>query len=260
MGQPVPDGTRRLLGAVMTVLVLVIAGVVLFAPLPSAPPVAAPPVQSPAPTNPEPSNPDRRPTPDPTPVGPESTPISSGPGLSEPGLLLSAQLRPDGDFEVSEIVLLPEPVTGVRLAAPQITELSDGLAEASPTARTVQLSAGGQPIPVDPAEVTGPVQVTLPSGATGYELRYSLSGVTVRTSRSTPGRALSGLTPLSDALPDDLAVQVVVTGDVVRNLTCPLLEGEARSCARSGPDGSVVVPDLTFAEAAVLLQVDLERP
>ena len=189
-------------------------------------------------------------------------PTPRGPGIDEPGATLSVTATATGDLEVSERARTATEVTRVVLRPPRIVRAGPDFADARPVLTEVQLTADGQPVVLPSDRVTDRIVVDLPTPATAYELRYVLEGATVRSVPSTAGRALAALAPASttSVTGTDTLVAVRTSGDAVRNLTCPLLSGDARACADGAPSAMSTRRPLPVSDALVVLQLDLPRP
>lgn len=185
--------------------------------------------------------------------------VTSGPGVTRPGILLRVTPAPGGVLDVAETVRLRRPVDVIRLRAPLVARAGGDFADLTPVATSVQLSVGDRPADVPEEIGDDPTQVFLPAGTTAYTVRYLLEGTTVRSVPSTTGRALIAVGPLSAARPAG-RVALVASGDAVLNLTCPLLEGNAAACGTPTDDGLQLRAPLPGRSALVLVQVDLPEP
>ncbi|WP_076263884.1 hypothetical protein [Intrasporangium flavum] len=182
----------------------------------------------------------------------------SGPGITEPGVHLAVSPLGDGSLDVSERVVLPSVLTRLPLRPPDVSAAGLSFRDARPVATDVQLTVDGQPVPVDGGEVTRRVVVLVGRPASVLELRYVLTGSTRRSVPSTTGRALAAVAPL---VPVGTApVVVTTTGKAVRNLSCPRLSGDARSCSDGVPGAMSVRTPLRGDRSLVVLQLDLPRP
>ena len=252
------DRTRRLLGGMVTCLLLVGAG--FFArtadALPTASPPAGPagPVHSPAPETPTPTV-----TSAPAPADPtEPSRPKSGPGFSRPGLWLRAAPASDGSFDVVEVITLATPVTKIELRPIPLAEAESG-SGLRPAARAVQLSAGDQPVPLPdgPIERVTPVEWGIP--ADRIEVRYTLTGVGQPSRPSKPGRALATLGPLT-GVPSQLPVIMQIAGQGILALDCFRLPIAERSCASGRPPDLQTARPLPAEDAVVRVQYDLPLP
>lgn len=252
---------RRLVGGVAVALLLLAAvlstrpGITVSAtpPPPSAPrsaPTSAP--QAPVPSG-GPDSSTASPRSDPAPSVPLPT---SGPWLTEPGSLLVAVPERDGSFTVVERVLLPEPATALDLLPPDLSGAGTAFEDTTPEASDLQVSAGGQPVPTETV-VDGPVPLTWDVPTDRVELRYRLTGATVVSTPSVPGRALGAVAPLAGPAASEPVV-LVVTGPTVLNLSCPLLTDPA--CSAAGDGYLTLERPLPPEQSLVLVQLDLPMP
>ncbi len=197
------------------------------------------------------------PQPDRKSPAPDQTPPAkrTGPGLTEPGINLVATTLADGTFEVAESALLRAPLRDLTLALPR--QSYGGTSFPRATAEQVQLTADGRPFEVgqlrrgDLFRLTDPIE--------RVELRYQLTGATVRSVPSVTGRALALLAPLTMRAGDSLPVSITVRGTAVRNLICPRLPPALQLCAAATGSPGTVQP-LTAGAAVVVVQLDLPRP
>ena len=183
---------------------------------------------------------------------------STGPGITETGVHLSVTPSADGTLEVYEQVVLGGVITRLELRPPDARAAGPDFATSRPAATDVQVSIGGQPVSVGASPISRRRSVDLAQPASQVELRYVLTGVTVRSIPSTTGRALAAITPLTST--GTTPVVVTTSGDAVLNLTCPQLSGDAQVCA-DGVKGAMSVRDpLPATRDVVVLQLDLPRP
>ncbi len=202
----------------------------------------------------------------PPPVRPAPTskvlPTAKGklPGITAIGIHLIATPRPDGTFEVSETTIFATPRSDFLLSPPMASQGGAPLRSAAPVAEDVQLAAAGQPVAVGVDGRLAEVEtVRLPAEVSQIELRYRLSGSTVRSIPSVTGRALALLTPLTAVADQALPVAITIRGPSVRNLICPMLAPDKRQCApTTGPPG--VLPRMVARNAVVIAQLDLPKP
>ncbi|SDE63178.1 hypothetical protein [Auraticoccus monumenti] len=181
---------------------------------------------------------------------------TSGPWLTEPGSLLVAVPERDGSFTVVERVLLPEPATGLELAPPDLAGAGSSFEGTTPEASDLQVSAGGQPVRAV-STVDGPVPLTWDVPTDRVELRYRLTGATVMSTPSVPGRALGAVAPLAGPEASEPVV-LVVTGPSVLNLSCPLLPDP--TCSATGDGFLTLSEPLPPEQSLVLVQLDLPTP
>ena len=166
----------------------------------------------------------------------------------------------DGSFEVSETTIFAAPRSDVILSPPRPSDGGAPFAAAAPVAEQVQLTAGGQPVAVGAdGRLTRTEQILLPAEVTRIELRYQLTGATMRSIPSVTGRALALLSPLTSAADQTLPAALTIRGPSVRNLICPLLPPAKRQCApTAGQPG--VLPRMVARNAVVIVQLDLPKP
>ncbi|GAA5016945.1 hypothetical protein GCM10023258_02950 [Terrabacter aeriphilus] len=242
------------------------------APFPTVPPVGAAPTTPPSTQATTPSS-----TPAGTPAGTPAAPPTATPsittsepggtagtagtgldaGRSEPGIRLDAATGTDGSVAVTERVRLVSAVDVLRLAVPDLTAGGPAFATARPGVRDLRVTVGGSDVPLAARGADGLQLVALPGSTTAYELHYVLTGATVRSMPSRPGRALTGLAPLSR--PEaGTSVVVATIGSSVLNLTCPLLADAGDVTCSDGIRGRMTVrAPLPDSAALVVLQVEL---
>jgi hypothetical protein len=93
---------------------------------------------------------------------------------------MASPLR-DGSFDVAELVLLATPTSSTWLGPPQLTLAGSRFAKAKPVASQVQMSADNQPVLVPGGRVSQRTQPALVVPVKRIELRYNLSGITIRS-------------------------------------------------------------------------------
>jgi hypothetical protein len=174
-------------------------------------------------------------------------------------LLMASPLR-DGSFDIAEIVLLTAPTASITLDPPKLTLAGSRFAQAQPVASQVQVSAGTQPVIVPGGRVKQRTEFALNAPAKQFELRYNLSGVTLRSIPSRAGRALAAISPLVGGVPSGLPVALMVSGSTVLNIECPVLRLRERACSIGRPPGLRVKPKLPWSSAVIVVQFDLPRP
>lgn len=179
---------------------------------------------------------------------------TSGPGIDEPGVLLVATALADGSFEVTEQVLLEEPTTALVLAPTSTESAGRPFADTAVVAAEVQVTSAGQPVVVPEATVSRRTVLTVPA-TREVTVSYRWVGATVRSVPSTARRALAVVGPLTGPSVGDLPVSVVVPGETVRTLTCPMLPPTEQVCGSGDP--AAVVGSLTGRDALVVVQLDL---
>lgn len=183
-----------------------------------------------------------------------------GPGTTETGIYLAATLSASGAFAVSETILLDQPITVVILRPPHIRLAGTDFAPRRPIAKNVSLTTGSDSVVLPASDVSQATRVALPRPTRRLELRYQLTGVTVRSNPSVAGRALAALGPVSAGYPAQLPVAMRVTGGHVRNLQCPRLPPSDQSCAAGEPGRLRLARPLPWHEAIIVIQLDLPRP
>jgi hypothetical protein len=264
VGHPLTAGLRRAIGLAL-IVGLLISAVVFYrtAPeLPRAVPVAESGISS-APAPPPTVAPSTSATtlPDPTATtAPTKTKLPKGPGTTQPGILLMASPLPNGSFDIAELVLLTAPTSSIRLSPPKLTLAGSRFANAQPVASQVQVSAGNQPVVVPGGHVRQPTDLVIAAPAKRIELRYNLSGVTVRSMPSRAGRALAAMSPLVVGVPSSLPVAMMVSGSTVLNIECPVLRLRDRACSIGLPPRLRVKQKLPRNNAVIVVQFDLPRP
>jgi hypothetical protein len=191
---------------------------------------------------------------------PTNAELPKGPGTTQPGILLIASPLPDGSFDVAEIVLLSTPTSSLRLGPPRLAQAGSRFSQAKPVASQVQVSAGDQPVIVPGGRVTQPVDLALTTPARRIELRYHLSGITVRSVPSLAGRALTAISPLVQGVPKTFQVAMLVSGSTVLNIECPILRLREQACSAGRPPNLRVKRNLPWNGAVIVVQFDLPKP
>lgn len=183
-----------------------------------------------------------------------------GPGVTEPGISLTARPGSDGTFDVAEWVLLPAPISTLSLRPPPIDQAGKEFAGHLPVATTIQLTAGDQPVMLPSDTLRAAVLLPLDSKEKQFELRYQLTGVTIHSNPSTAGRALAAIGSLTGPVAAGLPVQIAVIGSRIRNLECPALTLDERSCAVGELPELRVNRALPWRDSIVVVQLDLSGP
>jgi hypothetical protein len=187
--------------------------------------------------------------------------LPNGPGTTQAGILLIASPLPDGSFDVAEIVLLSTPISTLRLGPPRLAQAGSRFSRAKPVASQVQVSAGDQPVRVPDSRVTKRVDLALTTPARRIELRYRLSGITVRSAPSQAGRALTAISPLVAGVPESLDVAMLVRGSTVHNIACPMIRRlREQACSTGRPPNLRVNRNLPWSGAVIVVQFDLPMP
>lgn len=183
-----------------------------------------------------------------------------GPGVTEPGISLTARPGSDGNFDVAEWVLLPAPISTLSLRPPPIDQAGKGFAGHSPVATAIALTAGDRPVMLPSDTLRAAVLLPLDSQERQFELRYQLTGVTIHSIPSTAGRALAAIGSLTGPVAAGLPVQIAVIGSRIRNLECPALTLDERSCAVGELPDLRVNRALPWRDSIVVVQLDLSGP
>jgi hypothetical protein len=163
----------------------------------------------------------------------------------------------DGSFEIAEIVKLSDATSSVRLSPPNLTLAGDRFAKAKPVATQVQVSADNQPVLVPGGRVSRQIDIALLQPAKRIELRYTLSGITIRSIPSRAGRALTAISPLVKGEPSDLPVVAMVSGSTVLNIQCPARSLSKQACSIGRPPRVRVDGRLPWNKAVIVVQFDL---
>jgi hypothetical protein len=195
-----------------------------------------------------------------SPTIPPNSRLPDGPGTTTAGIYLLASPASDGSFDVNEFVLLDKPVSTLDLRLPPVSQGGNEFRSLHPNATQVQASADHQPVVIPDARIRGDISLPLVMPATRFELRYRLKGVTVRSMRSVPGRAIAALGPVSAGVPANLPVRIRVTGQAVINLVCPSLRLSKQACSAGSPAKLRVNRNLPWRQSLVLVQLNLPRP
>jgi hypothetical protein len=192
---------------------------------------------------------------------PTNLKLPKGPGTTQPGILLMASPLPDGSFDVAEIVRLSTPTSSLRLGPPRLGPAGNRFSEAKPVASQVQVSADDQPVMVPGSRVTQRVDLALTAPARSIELRYRLSGITVRSTPSQAGRALTAISPLVQGVPKTSQVAMLVNGSTVLNIECPIIRSlRDQACSTGRPPNLRVNQNLPWSGAVIVVQFDLPMP
>jgi hypothetical protein len=180
----------------------------------------------------------------------------TGPGITQPGILLLAWPSPDGSFEVIERVRPVGTVSDVTLRPASVDRAGQQFASSSAAAKQVRLTAGGKDVTVPGAEI-GARTILAVGQVDRFDLRYRLTDVTVLSSPSTSGRALAALGPLTGAMNQDLPVLIVAAGDSVLGLSCPLLPLSEQSCGSRLDNGPGFRRELPSPVALTMVQFNV---
>lgn len=194
------------------------------------------------------------------PASPEEFKLPKGLGTTQPGILILAAPLRDGSFDVAEIVSLPAAISAITLAPPQLKLAGERFAKSKPLASQVQVSAGDQPVRVPDGQISRRMTIALVEPVKHIELRYNMSGATVRSMPSPAGRAVTAISPVMAGGPSNLKVAMMISGSTVLNIACPALRLRDRACSTGRPPQLRVKPRLTRAKAVIVVQYDVPRP
>jgi hypothetical protein len=174
-------------------------------------------------------------------------------------LLLASPLS-DGSFDIAEIVLLPAASSSIRLGPPKLTLAGNRFAKSKPVASKVQVSAGDQPVIVPNGRVSRAMDIAWMEPTRRIELRYNLTGVTLRSIPSRAGRAVAAIGPMVTAVPQDLRVAMMVPGSTVLNIECPARRLPESACSLGRQPRVRVKGTLNHDKAVIIVQFDVPRP
>jgi hypothetical protein len=179
------------------------------------------------------------------------------PGLTAPGVHVHAVPRIDGDLDVVERVRFLGSSTGLELAPPSMVGVMPSALPLGVRIDDLHVYADGRPVDAPRDSLTTGGRLLLPTAPLAVELRYRLVGTAIKSTPSTPGRALVILPPIAadDSL-SRLPVVVEISGKNVRNLVCPGLAPPDQLCGRQTSTGWRTV-SLPPRVTAVLAQLDL---
>jgi hypothetical protein len=184
----------------------------------------------------------------------------AGPGQTEPGVLVRATPAADGSLEVLERVRFADPVTELSLAPPSTKGVA---AKSRPThveVTDLQIQADDAIVDIGARGLTKARRVELPAETGTVVMRYRLTGGTVRSVPSTPGRALAVLPPITTAATlGSIPFVIEVSGAQVTNVLCPGLPTAAQLCGRTWTRGWYLPPQRP-GRTAVLAQLTLPDP
>ncbi|MET9269499.1 hypothetical protein [Kribbella sp. NPDC003557] len=193
----------------------------------------------------------------PTTPAPRPTTRTPGTGQTTAGIKLIAAPRPDGSFDVTEDVLLPQATDILPLQVPASGEHLPGMmARTTPRVTNLKVLAGNQTVPLENTTVTGSDYIPLTTAANRIRLTYRLSGSTVRSSPSESTRAGAALRPLTASAGSTMPTDLTVTSGLL-NAVCPLLP-ETR-CAVGDPPQLAIRSGIPADKALVVVQLDLPR-
>jgi hypothetical protein len=198
------------------------------------------------------------PVPEETTTSTTSTPTTTPAGNpAKPGIKLTAVPRPDGSFDVTENLILPEATDVLPLQLPTSGEHLPGMmTPTAPRVTNLEMLADGRSVPLQNTTLVGSGDIPLTAAATRIQLRYRLSGSTVRASPSRSSRAGAAIRPLTASAESTLPADLTVTGGLL-NAVCPLLT-ETR-CAVGDPPNLTIQSGIPAGKALVVLQLNLPR-
>jgi len=180
---------------------------------------------------------------------------SPGPGVTEPGIRLTAAPRTDGSFDMVEEVMLPAATDVLQLQIPTSGEMLPGMmTRTAPRASDLELLADESVVPLESSTVETTRDLPLNVAATKLRLTYRLTGTTVRRTPQRPQRAAAALRPLLAPSEGVLPTTITVSAGLL-NAVCPLLP-ETR-CAVGDPPNLTIRPAIPASQALVVIQLDL---
>jgi hypothetical protein len=192
---------------------------------------------------------------------PEPGRSASGPGITSTGIHVVAAARADGTFDVAETAVFGRTRNRLRLAPPRSADGGAIFSTARPKAEMVQVTINGQPLSLKTGRVEELLDLVLPAPASKVELRYHLTGATVRSIPSVAGRGLAMLAPLTAPTDETLPTTLSIGGGpMVRNITCPRLPPARRLCGAGGGSRMQPPAGLVAGDAVFVVQLDLPKP
>lgn len=183
---------------------------------------------------------------------------TSGPGRSAAGIQLIGQPRSDGSWDVIEYVRPSTPSGTLRLSLPSVAVLGGQFTGQTAGAASLQATADDQVATIKGQGARWQVDTAVP--AQQFVLRYVLTGATVRSVPSKAGRALTALGPIANPGDQSVLVQLITVGATVRTVQCPLLSGDQQLCQAGSPPKIRVAQPLPRRTALALVQFDLPDP
>ena len=108
--------------------------------------------------------------------------------VGAPGIAIASRPESDGSFLVSEVITLPAPATEAVLRPPSIGNAGTRFKQLRPAATQVEVSAGGQALPVPDGPVRSEVTLRWNSPTQQLRLRYRLTQVSVASRPAKTGR------------------------------------------------------------------------
>lgn len=227
-----------LLGALVGVLMLAVAGAVLIATrstdtlsASASPPSTSASTQSPGPIG--------------LPVASIDTEVGFGPKRVT---------------TVSEQVALDRPVASLTLTVNKaMTSVSGGVFR--PRINSLLITSANQP-PLNVSRTIEPgdrFTIALPHPARRFTLAYAASGAVRRSEPSSAHRALAVVALVTVVAAEDTTNTINISGENVTNIGCIEPSGTAVTCGSRTADGWTVTQNSGDQETAVLAQLDLHR-
>jgi hypothetical protein len=177
------------------------------------------------------------------------------PALSQPGAVVSSEVRASGTIRVIHWIRARAPVSQVVVAVPDRP-----LPPGPPFARGLRVDeVGGTVLAVSSRVGSRPRALVLSRPARLFRLTYELTGVVDR-SASVTGRALAGVTFLHvDFARRTGPTEVTVTGSRVLNVGCVATAADpvSRPCGAPGGQGWSVTLPIAEPDGQVVAQLDL---
>lgn len=183
---------------------------------------------------------------------------TTGPGIDALGTMISARVSGPDTILISESVRVAEPISVLVITLPDFKGVGGQLSSLTPALADVQISAGGQMVPILKDRVDKPLRLDLPAPATSIEVRYVLTSGIVRTLPSKAGRALAGLRPVVEA-GETAPVAYVFGGEEIVGVSCPDLGPTKYACAEGKPGQLTVRAPPPRSQSLALLQINLPR-
>jgi hypothetical protein len=185
---------------------------------------------------------------------------AAGPGQTEPGALVRATPAADGSLEVVERVRFADPVTELSIGPPLTKGVMAKSVPAGVEIADLQVQADDAIVDIGVRSLASARTLELPAEASTVIMRYRLTGATVRSIPSTPGRALTVLPPITrPATLGSTPFVIEVSGAQVTNVLCPGLPTAAQLCGRTWARGWYLSPQQP-GRTAVLAQLTLPDP
>lgn len=223
-------------------------------PHPEQPRAAASPSPTPSTSAPSPTS-----SPQPTPSATHVPARTTGPGITSPGVNAVTYVYSSGVLEVSETIKLPEKTTKVTVRT--FTSRLPVVKKMHPVIENLQIDAAGAPVAVDPLDVPGSAELTLPQETDTLAVRYQVSGATQRSNPAPAGRIMTALPVITPEFDSSTTAKATIdmTNTGVLNLTCPLLPMADQVCGTKRGD-TWSSGELPWKKAFALAQVNLPSP